>query len=90
MDNLTENQWKKIIKKEGCAFEELYKVRGKYANTPLYLRLYISLLAKQEVFDDIWKIWSNRYGDDKTSNEMVFDMHEIIREVEKQLLGEKE
>ena len=46
MDNLTEKQWKEIIKKEGCAFKELYKVRSEYANTPMYLRVYISLLAK--------------------------------------------
>ena len=56
MDKLTEEQWEKIIKKEGCAFKELYKVRGEYANTPMYLRVYISLLAKQEVFDDMNKI----------------------------------
>ena len=56
MDNLTEKQWKYIIKREGCAFKELYKVRGEYANIPLYMRFYISLLAKQEIFDNIKKV----------------------------------
>ena len=62
MDNLTEEQWKEIIKRKGCVFKELYKVRGEYANTPLYLRVYISLLAKQEVFDDIEDILENYRG----------------------------
>ena len=49
---MTEEEWKKIIKKEGCAFNPLWKTKGEYANLPMYIRLYISLLAKKEVFDD--------------------------------------
>ena len=51
MDNLTEEQWKLIIKKEGCAFQPLYKVRGEYANLPAYMRVYVSLLARKDMFD---------------------------------------
>ena len=56
MDKLTEEQWKRIIKKEGCWYKPLWKVRGEYANLPFYMRLYIELKAKNEVFDEIDKI----------------------------------
>ena len=53
MDNLTEEKWEKIIKKEGCASNPLYKTRGEYANLHMYLRVYISQLVKREVFEDL-------------------------------------
>lgn len=51
MDDLTDNQWKKIIKKNGCKFNPLHIVRGEYADTPLYLRLYIELLERKKIFE---------------------------------------
>ena len=80
MDNLTEEQWKKIIKKEGCAFEPLWKVRRIYANTPMYLRVYISLLAKKEVFDDL---------EEYDIGEIVIPQKKFIKLKEKHLGGLK-
>ena len=38
---MNEKQWESIIKKEGCAFKPLYKVRHEFANMPHYMYIYI-------------------------------------------------
>ena len=47
----------------------------------------IRLDAKKEVFDDIWNTWAKKYGDNHTSSEAIFDMHDMLRELEKRHLS---
>ena len=80
----------KMIEEESKQNLEVMLLRNKSRNNMLEAMIRTARQqAKRQVFDEIWRMWSNRYGDDKTSNETIFDMHQIIREVEKQLLGEK-
>ena len=95
MENLTEKQWKQIIKKEGCAFNPLYKTRGEYANLPMYMRVYISLLAKKEVFDEIenkCSIWDTddvRGSPETKSGDKWLSMN-IIKKLKERHLLKKE
>ena len=64
--------------------EEVFKIPKRFLNK---YKKDARLIAKKEFSDDIWKIWGRRYGNPKTSNETVFDMHDVIREAERKHLN---
>ena len=79
MDNLTEDDWKKIIKEEGCAYQQLGEVRSLYANTPPYLRVYISLLAKKDIEEWLMKEVNSLPNDISASQFKIQLAHSIPR-----------
>lgn len=59
-----------------------------YATNNIVFAMEIAIKeAKKQVFDDIWNTWAKKYGDNHTSNQAIFDMHNMIRELEKHHLS---
>ena len=55
MEQISEERFKELCKKEGCYCPDFYKVMRDVANTPTYLRVYFREQGRQGAIREILK-----------------------------------